>query len=142
MAGEAIGGGVLGSVVGGLVGGVGASLLGSAFEGAKTQHYQDQGYTQDGSYTQSYAETGHRPAVQGQPERYGQAEYKQTQYPSGGRREEYQRFEQDGRTGQAGYGFEQSVETRPTHGGGYEQTTERRYEKPGGRWESEVQTEG
>ncbi|TKA63794.1 hypothetical protein B0A49_07864 [Cryomyces minteri] len=142
MAGEAIGGGVLGSVVGGLVGGVGATLLGSAFEGAKTQHYQNQGYTQDGSYTQSYAETGHRPAVQGQPERYGQAEYKQTQYPSGGRREEYQRFEQDGRTGQAGYGFEQSVETRPTHGGGYEQTTERRYEKPGGRWESEVQTEG
>ncbi|KAK4976557.1 hypothetical protein LTR66_010827 [Elasticomyces elasticus] len=144
LAGEAIGGGVLGSIVGGLVGGVGANLLGSAFSGAtgaQTQTFQNQSYNQDGSYTSSVTETGHRTGHQGQQERYGQAEYKTTQFPGGGHREEYQRYEQDGRTGATGYGFQQRTDVVPTSGGGYEQRSERRYERPGGQWESEVQQE-
>lgn len=75
----------------------------------------------------------------GDQERYGQASMSQTQYPGGGYRQEYQRYEQDGPGGQTGYGFQQSQEVRPMHGGGYEQRVERRFEHPGGRYEQEVQ---
>lgn len=142
-AGEAVGGGLLGSIVGGVVGGVGGSLLGSAFEGQNTQRntYQQQGYGRDGSSTQSYVETAHRPqGYGGQEERYGQAEYKRTDFSSGGQREEYKRYEQ-GPQGQSGFGYEKKVETRPTGQGGYERTEERRYERPGGQWSSETTTQ-
>lgn len=138
--GEAVGGGALGSIVGGLVGGVGASLLGSAFEsGGRTQTFQNQNYNPDGSFTSTVMETGERP----QAGRYGheqtaQAEYKTTQFPGGGYRQEYNRFDQEGR---AGHGYEQSTETRPMQGGGYEQRSEKRWERPDGRWESEVQNQ-
>lgn len=137
---EVVGGGALGSIVGGLVGGVGASLLGGAFEsGGKTQTFQNQSYNPDGSYTSTVMQTGERP----QQGRYGheqtaQAEYKTTQFPDGGYKQEYNRFDQEGRTG---HGYEQSTETRPTHGGGYEQRSETRWERPDGRWESEVQSQ-
>jgi hypothetical protein len=139
--GEALGGGALGSIVGGIAGG----LLGGAFgqdSKAETTSYQSGGYQQDGSYTSSVTQAGHRPGQQGQPERYGQAQMSQTQYPSGGYREDYKRYEQDGRTGKTGYGYEESSEVRPHQGGGYEQRTEQRYEHPGGRYESEVQVQG
>ena len=143
--GEAVGGGALGSIVGGVAGAVGAGLLGGAFSDdteAETKTYQSAGYGQDGSYTSRVTETGHRPAgAYGQQERYGQAEFSTTQYPSGGHREDFQRYEQDGRAGRTGYGFEQTTETRPTYGGGYEQRTEQRTQRPGGGWESEVQTQ-
>jgi hypothetical protein len=145
MAGEAAGGGLLGGLVGGLVGGVGSSLLGGAFGGSdsETKTYKQEGYGQDGSYTQSYTETAKKPAQSyGGNDQYGQAEYKKTEYPSGGRREEYSRYEQDGSQKPVGYGFQQSVETRPTQGGGYQRTEERRTERPGGAWESERRTEG
>lgn len=141
--GEAVGGGALGSILGGVAGAVGGGLLGGAFsenKRAETNTYQSGGYSQDGSYTSRVTETGHRPGgYSNQSERYGQAEVTETQYASGGYREDYQRYEQDGRSGRAGYGFEQSTETRPSYGGGYEQRTERRFERPGGAWDSEVQ---
>jgi hypothetical protein len=126
---------------------VGASLLGGAFGESSDEHqtYQQQGQGQDGSYTTAYTETAHRPAAgQGGQEKYGQAEYKRTELPGGGRREEYNRYEQDARPGQAptGYGFQETVQSRPTHGGGYERTEEKRYEHPGGQWQSETRTEG
>jgi len=139
--GNAVGGGALGSIVGGIAGG----LLGDAFGGgsnADTTTYQSGGYGQDGSYTSRITETGHRPGGQGQQERYGQAQISETQYPGGGYREDVKRFEQDGHSGRTGYGFEQSTEVRRPQEGGYEQRTERRYEHPGGRYETEVQVHG
>ena len=139
--GQAVGGGALGSIVGGLAGAVGGGLLGSAFGGgqAETKTYKTDSYDSQGSHTTRLTETGHRPAQSGQQERWGQAEVTNTQYASGGHREDYQRYEQDGRQGQTGYGFQQSTEVRPSGDGGYEQRTERRTERPGGEWESQVQ---
>ena len=88
-------------------------------------------------------QTGYTQPEYGGQQRYGSAEYSQTTYAQGGGRESYQRYEQEGSYGSGG-AFGQSVtqETRPTYGGGYEQTTERRYERPSGEWQSEVRVEG
>ncbi|KAL8764743.1 MAG: hypothetical protein Q9194_006868 [Teloschistes cf. exilis] len=145
---EAVGGGAIGGLVGGLVGGIGGDLLGDAFGGSKAQKqtYNKQQYGEDGSYTQSVTETGYsHPQYGSEQQRYGQAEYSQTSYPGGGQRQEYQRYQQDDRSGTGGYGAygEQVIrDSRPTYGGGYEQTTETRFEGPGGEWQSEVRREG
>jgi len=144
-AGQAVGGGAFGGIVGGLVGGVGADLLGDAFGGSSSQKkkYQSEEYNTDGSYTQNYTETGYnRPqGGQGAP-RYGQAEFSQTNYPEGGQRQEYQRYEQSGGYGQGGYGEQVIHESRPTYGGGYEETTETSYKKSGDEWQSETFRQG
>ncbi|KAG9620087.1 Het-C-domain-containing protein, partial [Aureobasidium melanogenum] len=139
--GEAVGGGALGSVLGGLVSSVGGSLLSGAFESqGETQTYQQSSYSQDGSHSQSYMQTGERPSSRPHGQQHtAQAEYKTTQYPGGGHRTEYNRYEQEGNSG---YGYQQSTEVRPTSGGGYEQRSERRHERPDGRWDSEVQEQG
>ncbi|KAI4252517.1 MAG: hypothetical protein LQ352_004251 [Teloschistes flavicans] len=148
FAGEAVGGGAIGGIVGGLVGGIGGDLLGDAFGGSKAQKqtYSKQQYGEDGSYTQSVTETGYsHPQYGSEQQRYGQAEYSQTSYAGGGQRQEYQRYQQDDRSGTGGYGAygEQVIrESRPTYGGGYEQSTETRFEGPGGEWQSEVRREG
>ena len=136
---EGVGGGVLGAVVGG----IGGELLGGEFSGssAKKQLYQNQQYKADGSYTQSFTETGYSHLPSGQ-QRYGQAEYSETSFVEGGQRQQYQRYEQDDDYGRVGYGEQVIRESRPTYGGGYEETTETRYERPGGQWESEVRVEG
>jgi hypothetical protein len=126
---------------------VGASLLGGAFDESTDEHktYQQQSQGRDGSYTTAYTETAHRPSGgSGGEQKYGQAEYKRTDFASGGRREEYSRYEQDERQGQgtSGYGFQEVIESKPTYGGGYERTEERRYERPGGQWETDTRTEG
>jgi hypothetical protein len=141
LAGEAVGGGALGGLVGGLVGGVGASLLGDAFGGNEKEGRKQESYGQDGSYTQSYSETGHHQASSHRDsDRYGRAEYEQTQYPSGGRREEYSRQERDERGGS--YSYEQRVETTGYSGsGGYERREERRVQH-GDEWRSEEKREG
>lgn len=143
LAGDAVGGGALGGIVGGLVGGVGGSLLGGAFEGPDVQKQvnRQQRYEPDGSYTQRVTETG-RSRIEGEQQRFGQAEYSRTTMAGGGYREEVQRYEQDGQYGRSGYGEQIIKENRPTYGGGYEETTERRHERPGGNWESEVRREG
>ncbi|KIW02339.1 hypothetical protein, variant 1 [Verruconis gallopava] len=115
--GEAVGGGLLGNIVGGVVGGVGGSLLSGAFGGEEKSSYQQVGYQHDGGYNQSYSELGHHPSSgRGDNERYGQAQFSQTDYPGGARRQEF-------------YSFESSE--RPSHGhsgGDYERTEERRFE--------------
>lgn len=138
---EAAGGGAIGGIVGGIAGAVGGNLLGDAFGGSsnKKQTYESSQYEADGSYTQNVTQTGYATNQQ----RYGQAEYSQTTFAEGGGRESYQRYEQDedGRN-LGGYGQSVMQETRPTYGGGYEQTTERRYERPSGDWQSEVRVAG
>nr|OQO31324.1 hypothetical protein B0A51_02098 [Rachicladosporium sp. CCFEE 5018] len=141
---QVAGGGALGGILGGVARAVGAGLLGGAFgDDKKTDKktYESTSYSQDGSRTSRVTETAHRPGYSGQEERYGQASVSSTQYSSGGGRESYQRYEQDGRSGATGYGFQQTTETRPTQSGGYEQRTERKYERPGGEWQSEVQSQ-
>ncbi|KZM20241.1 uncharacterized protein EKO05_0003688 [Ascochyta rabiei] len=140
LASEAAGGGALGGLVGGLVSGVGGSLLGDAFGGGEKKSSSNQNYGQDGSYTQSYSESGHhQKASYGDTERYGQAQYQETQYPSGGRREEYSRQEQDQQGGS--YSYQQKVETSSYSGGGYERREERHVQS-GNEWQSEERREG
>jgi hypothetical protein len=141
LASEAVGGGALGGLVGGLVGGIGGSLLGDAFGGGEKKSSKKERYGDDGSYTQSYQETGHHQGSSyGDTERYGQASYQETQYPSGGRREEYSRREQDERGGS--YSYEQKVETSSYGGsGGYERREERTVQR-GNEWRSEESREG
>lgn len=136
----AVGGGAVGGIFGGLAGALGGNLLGEAFGGSKSEKktYQSQKFEEDGSYTQSVTETGYRPQDGGSQPAYGQAEYSQTDFSGGGQRQEYQRYEQDDQYGRTGYGERITQESRPTYGGGYERTTEKRYEQPGGVWESEV----
>ncbi|KAL8832706.1 MAG: hypothetical protein Q9191_000107 [Dirinaria sp. TL-2023a] len=141
---EAVGGGAIGGVVGGIAGAIGGDLLGNAFEGPKSDRntYQSQRIEEDGSYTQSVIETGYRPQYGGGQTTYGQAEYSQTNFSGGGQRQEYQRYEQDDQFASSGYGERITQESRPTYGGGFERTTETRYEQAGGVWESEVIREG
>jgi hypothetical protein len=123
---EAVGGGALGGLVGMLAGGVGESLL-SGFEN-KSEVFADEGPTQQGGYQQSYTQVG-RDGNQ-----YGQAQYTETRFPSGGRQTEYQQYRQEE---DSGIGFQQRSDTRPTYGGGYETTNERVYERSGGVVEAE-----
>ena len=142
--GKFVEGGVAGGVLGAVAGGIGAELLGGEFSGsgAKKQSYQNQQYEEDGSYTQTFTETGYSQPQYGQQQRYGQAEYSETSFVEGGQRQQFQRYEQEDDYGRAGYGEQVIRESRPTYGGGYEETTETRYERPGGTWESEVRVEG
>lgn len=137
---EAVGGGALGGIVGGLAGAIGGDLLGGAFGGSSSEKktYQSQRYEEDGSYTQSVTETGYRPQQGSGQAAYGQAEYSRTNFSGGGQRQEYQRYEQDDEQARTGYGERITQDSRPTYGGGFERTTETRYEQPGGSWESEI----
>ncbi|KAH7394325.1 heterokaryon incompatibility protein Het-C-domain-containing protein [Pyrenochaeta sp. MPI-SDFR-AT-0127] len=141
LVGEAVGGGALGGLVGGLVGGIGGSLLGDAFGGDEKKSKKQESYGHDGSYTQSYTETGHHQGSSyGDSGRVGQAQYQQTQYPGGGRREEYSRQERDDHGGS--YSYQQKVETSSYSGsGGYERREERRVQQ-GDEWRSEEKREG
>jgi hypothetical protein len=135
--GELLGGGALGGVVGALAGGLGGSLLSDVLGGqGQTQSYTQQYQTPSGDVTQSYTEYGQSQSQYGQPQ-YGQAQVQQTQYPGGGQRTEYKKYEQSGQAAQTGYGYEERVETQPTYGGGFETTKEKIYKKPGGSYEKE-----
>ncbi|KAK1970591.1 heterokaryon incompatibility protein Het-C [Colletotrichum sublineola] len=107
---------------GGLIG----SILGGVFGKDEKETQQSSRRDDDGGYTETTTEYGRHG------NKYGQAEYSETQYPSGGGRSEYRRYEQedsqDGRQ-TSGYEYQQTTETRPSYGGGYEQRTEtHRYE--------------
>jgi hypothetical protein len=140
LAGEAVGGGALGGLVGGIVGGIGGSLLGGAFAADEKKSKKHENYGEDGSYTQSYAETGHHEGSSYDDERYGRAQYQETQYPGGGRREEYVRVEVE-EHGEP-YSYHQRVETSGYSGsGGYERHEERRVQH-GDEWRAEETREG
>ena len=134
---EAIGGGALGGVLSELVGSAGGGLLGEAFSDSKLSH-QNQQYESDGSYTQRISETGYAQPHYGGNQRFGQAEYSQTNFPMGGGRQEFQRFEEDDRYGRTDFDEQVIRESRPIYGGSYEQSTEATYGRQGSEWESEV----
>ncbi|EKJ78427.1 hypothetical protein FPSE_01401 [Fusarium pseudograminearum CS3096] len=99
-----------------------SSLLGGAFGDKDTERQSSSRREDDGSYTRTEVEYGRHG------DRYGQAEYSETQRPDGSERQEYRRYEQkdssDGRhTG--GYGYEERTETHQSYSGGYEQRTDR-----------------
>ncbi|TDZ40278.1 Translation initiation factor IF-2 [Colletotrichum spinosum] len=103
---------------GGLIG----SILGGVFKKGETESRHSSRRDDDGSYTETQTEYGRHG------NKYGQAEYSETQYPSGGGRSEYRRYEQEDSQGgrqASGYGYQETTETRPSYGGGYEQRTER-----------------
>ncbi|TPX17255.1 uncharacterized protein E0L32_003373 [Thyridium curvatum] len=119
--------------LGGLLSAAG-SILGGGFNKEQTETYHSSRRDDDGGYTQSTTQYGRNE----DENRYGQAEYKRTEYPGGGSRTEYQRYEQQedsyGSRPQ-GYGYEQRTETYQTSGGGYESRTESRYESSENRHE-------
>ncbi|UNI23375.1 hypothetical protein JDV02_009199 [Purpureocillium takamizusanense] len=98
------------------------SILGGAFGKDETEKHSSQRREDDGSYTQTETEYGRHG------NRYGQAQYTETQRPDGSSQSQYSRFEQQDSYGgrqTSGYGYEETTESRPTYGGGYEQRTER-----------------
>lgn len=141
LASEAVGGGAIGGLVGGLVGGIGGSLLGDAFGGDEKKSKKQEKYGDDGSYTQTYQESGHHQGSSyGGGDRRGEATYQQTQYPGGGRREELSRHEQDERGGS--YSYQQKVETSNYSGSGGYERREERVVQSGNEWRSEEKREG
>jgi hypothetical protein len=86
-AGEAAGGGLLGGLVSGIASAVGADMLGGGLDDKKDV-YKKESYGRDGSHTQTFTQVGQSG------DRYGQAQYTRTEQPSGGRTEEYSRYEQ------------------------------------------------
>ncbi|KAF6833388.1 nima-interacting protein [Colletotrichum plurivorum] len=107
---------------GGLIG----SILGGVFKKDDTESHHSSRRDDDGNYTQTTTEYGRHG------NKYGQAEYSETQYSGGGGRSEYSRYEQEDHQGgrqSSGYGYQETTETRTSYGGGYEQRTEtHRYE--------------
>ncbi|KAL1901895.1 hypothetical protein Sste5346_001600 [Sporothrix stenoceras] len=140
------GGGGGGGGLGGLLGAAG-SLLGSGFSESTQPQVSHVQHEADGGYSQTYTQYGRNQ----EDGRYAQAEIKRTEYPDGEERTDYRRYEQDefGGHGQrpTGFAYEERIETRPTHGGGYEQRVEERRweggggEGGGGRWQEERREE-
>ncbi|KIW70075.1 hypothetical protein PV04_02383 [Phialophora macrospora] len=91
MAGDALGGGILGSLVGGIASQVSGDILGGGLK-QDEQTYKRESYNrQDNSRTETVTQVGHSQSG----DRYGQAQYSRTYGGSGERRhEEYNRFEQ------------------------------------------------
>ncbi|KPI38738.1 uncharacterized protein AB675_5786 [Cyphellophora attinorum] len=86
-AGEAVGGGFLGNIVGGLASAVGADMLGGGLN-QKKETYKRESYGSQGQHTETFTQVGQSG------DRYGQAQYSRTDEPSGGRSEQYSRYEQ------------------------------------------------
>ncbi|KAK7751168.1 hypothetical protein SLS62_006852 [Diatrype stigma] len=112
---------------GGFLGKMASSLLGGALGGDDEKETRSSSRRQDnddGGYTESRTEYGRS----GSGDRYGAAQYSETQRGDGGRESEYRRYEQD--AGGRGSGYEERTEERRNYGGGggYEERTETRYE--------------
>ena len=109
MAGEAVGGGVLGGLVGGIASAVGGNMLGGGMDNNQ-ETFKRQSYGQDGSRTETYTQVGESNSG----DRYGQAQYSRTEYPSGQQREEFNRYEQR----QSGGGWQAQVKHEERDAGG------------------------
>ena len=91
MAGDAVGGGILGSLVGGIASQVGGDMLGGGLNQEKQTYKRDSYNRQDDSYTETVTQVGHSQSG----DRYGQAQYSRTVGADGEQRhEEYNRLEQ------------------------------------------------
>ncbi|KAF2401611.1 Het-C-domain-containing protein [Trichodelitschia bisporula] len=113
-----------------------------SYGGQQQGYSQQQGYDQQQQQGYGRQEESHGPRHGEGEERHAQAQYSRTEYPGGGRRDEYSRYEQDGSSGAAGYGFQQTVSSGPTQSGGYERREERQYESSAGQWAANTRTEG
>ncbi|KAH6619754.1 heterokaryon incompatibility protein Het-C-domain-containing protein [Chaetomium sp. MPI-SDFR-AT-0129] len=112
-AGSGFGGGGGGESEGGLGGflsSVAGGILGGGFKKEETETYHSSGRTEDGGYSQTTTEYGHSGNT------YGQAQYTETQYGSGGR-SEYQRYEQREDNDGRGASYEYSEQRTETHHG-------------------------
>lgn len=101
--------------LGGFLSSVAGGILGGAFKRDETESYRTSGRTEDGGYTETTTEYGRSG------DRYGQAQYTETQYgDNSGGRSEYRRYEQDQSGGgeSQSYYSEQRTETRYGGGGG------------------------
>lgn len=118
------------AALGGLLGAAG-SLLGSNFEQTTSQVSNQ--YQSDGGHSQTYTQYGRNE----QTNEYAQAQVTRTDYPDGEERTEYRRYEQQsgGYNGGGGRGqeYEEETDTRPSHGGRFEQHQERRWEGGNGQ---------
>jgi HPt (histidine-containing phosphotransfer) domain-containing protein len=126
---------------GGFLSSAASNLLGGAFKSGETETYRSGGREEDGGYSQTTTQYG-RDEDSG---RYGQAEYKRTQYDDGGERQEYSRYEQrddDDRRGAGGYGYQESSEYRREESGGYERRTEQRWETSESSYRTEETSSG
>ncbi|KAK0733567.1 heterokaryon incompatibility protein Het-C-domain-containing protein [Lasiosphaeria miniovina] len=105
-------GGGLGGFLGGATAGGGiGGILGGVFKNRETDTYSSREQTEDGGYSETTTEYGRQGG------QYGQAEYTETQYPGGGERTEYRRYEQD-EGGRGEYsGYEERTETSGWEGG-------------------------
>ncbi|KAK3330124.1 heterokaryon incompatibility protein Het-C [Apodospora peruviana] len=108
-------------------------ILGGGFKKEETDTYQSSGRTDEGGYQQSTSQYGR------QGDRYGQAEYTETNYPGGGQRQEYQRYEQN-ESSQTTY--EERTETTYSSGGGYRRQEETNSYGGGGRHHQQEESYG
>ncbi|KAK4128125.1 Het-C-domain-containing protein [Parathielavia appendiculata] len=101
--------------LGGFLSSVAGGILGGGFKKEETEAYTAGGRTEDGGYSQTTTEYGRSG------NRYGQAQYTETQYGGGGgSRSEYRRYEQ--REDESGSGRGET-----TYGYSEERTSEMRY---------------
>ncbi|KAH7273530.1 heterokaryon incompatibility protein Het-C-domain-containing protein [Fusarium solani] len=101
-----------------------SSILGGAFNSDDTRRETSTRREDDGSYTRTETEYGRHG------DRYGQAEYSQTERPDGSRHEEYSRYEQrdsEGGRHTGGYGYEERTETHQSYSGSYQRTERHEY---------------
>ncbi|OCT49783.1 hypothetical protein CLCR_06651 [Cladophialophora carrionii] len=123
MAGEALGGGVLGSLVGGIASQVSGDILGGGLNQGQETFKRESYNRQDQSRTETVTQVGHSQGG----DRYGQAQYSRTYGDSGERRhEEYNRFEQR-ETSSGGWQSEVHRQERSGEGRYHEET---RYASP------------
>lgn len=122
-AGEAVGGGILGTLVGGLTSAVGRGVVAGAMgdQPENTETFNRTTYRNDGSRTQTVTQLG-GDRTSGN---YGQAQYSRTDDRFGGRVEQFTRTEQQYEGGGA-YSGQVTREQRSTYGGNYSET--RRFE--------------
>lgn len=119
-AGEAVGGGILGTLVGGLTSAVGRGVVAGAIGDQQiedTQTYNRTSYGKDGSRTQTVTQLGGNRTSGN----YGQAQYTRTDDRFGGRTEQFTRTEQQYEGG-GQYSGQVTHEQRSTYGGNYSET--------------------
>ena len=131
MAGEAVGGGALGAAAAGIASGLLGGVLGGSKEKDEKKVKKEKHHEDEYSSTTSHSEYGYQPPQQyGGHDTYTQSQQSTTSYASGGYSQQSSHYEQSGQYGSSGYGVQERFESRPSHSAsGYDEYSERRYEK-------------